>query len=88
MPKFDKGASELETITSAIFFQKDDKSIIYFWNQDILTAFNVTNGKEIWKRVELPSPITNILYDSHGMLVATSEKTQEDVAKANKEVEV
>ena len=84
MPKFDKGANVLETITSADFFQKEDKSIIYFWNQDILTAFNVADGKELWKRVELPSPITNILYDSHGMLVATSEKTQEDVAKANK----
>ncbi|MEO7045055.1 MAG: PQQ-binding-like beta-propeller repeat protein [Ferruginibacter sp.] len=80
----DKDANEQATMTSADFFQKDNKNIIYFWNQDILTAFNVADGKEVWKRVELPSPITNILYDTHGMLVATSEKTQEDVAKANK----
>ncbi|MDB5201618.1 MAG: hypothetical protein JWQ27_1027 [Ferruginibacter sp.] len=88
LPKFgkgiDAGANEQATMTSADFFQKDDKNIIYFWNQDILTAFNVADGKEVWTRVELPSPITNILYDTHGMLVATSEKTQEDVSKASK----
>ncbi|RYD78713.1 MAG: hypothetical protein EOP53_10775 [Sphingobacteriales bacterium] len=88
IPKFgkmiDQGANEQATITSADFFQHKDAGIIYFWNQDILTAFNVADGKELWARVELPSPITNILYDSHGMIVATSEKTQEDVAKQNK----
>ncbi len=88
LPKFgkgiDEGANEQATITSADFFQKDNKDVIYFWNQDILTSFNVADGKELWKRVELPSPITNILFDTHGMLVATSEKTKEDEAKASK----
>ncbi len=87
LPKFgggiDKTANEQATMTSADFFQKDDKNTIYFWNQDLLTAFNVADGKEVWKRVELPSPIANILYDTHGMLVATAEKRQEDIAKAN-----
>jgi len=82
--KLDEGANEAATLTSADFFQRDNLSVIYFWNQDILTAFNVADGKEIWKRVELPSPITNILFDTRGMLVATSEKTKEDEAKANK----
>lgn len=79
----DKGANEQATMTSADFFQKDNENVIHFWNQDILTAFNIADGKEVWKRFELPSPVTNILYDSHGMLVATAEKTQEDVAKQN-----
>ena len=85
IPKFgkviDKGANELATMTSADFFQKDNDNIVYFWNQDVLTAFNISDGKEVWKRVELPSPVTNILYDSHGMLVATAEKTQQDIVK-------
>lgn len=88
LPKFgkgiDEGANEQATITSADFFQKDNASAIYFWNQDILTSFNVADGKELWKRVELPSPVTNILFDTRGMLVATSEKTKEDEAKASK----
>lgn len=79
----DKDANEQQTITSADFFQREDPNVIYFWNQDILTAFNVADGKEIWERVELPSPITNILYDTRGILIATAEKTQGDVAKAN-----
>jgi len=87
MPAFgkalDKGANEQATMTSADFFQRDDKNVIYFWNQDIITAFNVADGKEIWSRVELPSPITNILYDSRGMVIATAEKTAGDIAKAN-----
>lgn len=88
LPKFgkgiDEGANEQATITSADFFQKDNASAIYFWNQDVLTSFNVADGKELWKRVELPSPVTNILFDTRGMLVATSEKTKEDEAKASK----
>ena len=87
LPKFgrsiDKDANEQQTMTSADFFQRQDTNMIYFWNQDILTAFRVSDGKELWERLELPSPITNILYDSHGMLVATSEKTQGDIAKAS-----
>ena len=87
VPKFgkaiDQGANEQATMTSADFFQHDNPNIIYFWNQDILTAFNASDGKEVWKRVELPSPVTNILYDTHGMLVATAEKRQEDIAKQN-----
>ena len=81
--KIDEGANEAATLTSADFFQRDNLSMIYFWNQDLLTAFNVADGKEVWKRVELPSPITNILYDTRGMLVATAEKTKEDIVKAS-----
>ena len=88
LPKFgkmlDQDANAQATQTAADFFQRENKNIIYFWNQDILTAFNVADGKEVWKRVELPSPVANILFDTHGMLVATSEKTQEDITKANK----
>ncbi|MBS1736138.1 MAG: PQQ-binding-like beta-propeller repeat protein [Bacteroidetes bacterium] len=79
----DKAAGQMTTLTSAEFFQHTDPNTIYFWNQDILTAFNTADGKEIWKRVELPSPIANILFDDRGMLVATAEKTQEDIQKAS-----
>lgn len=78
-----EGATELATATSADFFQKENKSVVYFWNQDVLTAFNVADGKEVWKRVELSSPITQILFDTKGMLVTTAEKREEDIAKAN-----
>ena len=77
-----EGATEQATATSADFFQKDNKNVVYFWNQDVLTAFNVVDGKEVWKRVELSSPITQILFDTKGMLVTTAEKREEDVAKA------
>ncbi len=78
-----RDASVAQTMTSADFFQTEDPGRFYFWNQDILTQFNVADGKETWTRLQLPSPIAYILQDSRGLLLATSEKTQEDVAKAN-----
>lgn len=76
-------ASQIQTVTSADFFQSDDTSKFYFWNQDNLTQFDVATGKETWSRFKLPSPISYILHDSRGMIVATAEKRAEDVAKAN-----
>ena len=76
-------ANEMQTMTSADFFQHKDDNSFYFWNQDVLTKFEAATGKEMWKRFELPSPIAYILHDSRGMLIATAEKRQEDVAKAN-----
>lgn len=78
-----RDASESQTITSADFFQTDDRSKFYFWNQDVLTQFDVATGKEIWTRFKLPSPIAYILHDSRGMIITTAEKRQEDIAKAN-----
>lgn len=79
-----KNASEAQTATSAEFFQTDDKSKFYFWNQDLLTQFDAATGKETWKRYELSSPISYILHDSRGMLIMTAEKNQSDINKANK----
>lgn len=76
-------ASQIQTVTSADFFQTDDKSKFYFWNQDNLTQFDVATGKETWSRFKLPSPIAYILHDSRGMIITTAEKRAEDIAKAN-----
>ncbi len=70
------------TSTSAQFFLRNgDQSRIYFWNQDALFGFNPADGKLVTKEVELESPVGYILYDTHGMLIATAEKTQKDMAK-------
>lgn len=79
-----KGATKAATATSADFFQYGDSSKIYFWNQDYITCYNLADGKETWKRVELSSPINMILHDKRGMLVATAEKNQKDIEKAGK----
>jgi len=69
------------TSSSAQFFlRNNDKSRIWFWNQEALFAFSPADGKPVTKEVELESPVGYILYDTHGMLVATAEKTQKDMA--------
>jgi len=70
------------TSSSAQFFLRNNNNDkIYFWNQEVLVAYNNTDGKPVTKEVELQSPVAYILYDTHGMLVTTSEKTQKDIAK-------
>jgi outer membrane protein assembly factor BamB len=72
------------TSTSAQFFLNQGKTnAVYFWNQEALFGFNPADGKLVTKEVELQSPVSYILYDTHGMLIATSEKTQSDMAKAS-----
>jgi hypothetical protein len=69
------------TSTSAQFFlRNNNNSKVYFWNQDVLIAYNNADGKPVSKEVELQSPVAYILYDTHGMLVTTTEKTQKDQA--------
>jgi WD40 repeat protein len=69
------------TSTSAQFFTRNNNNAkIYFWNQDVLLAYNNADGKPATKEVELQSPVGYILYDTHGMLVTTTEKTQKDQA--------
>ena len=81
-PKVDLSANS--TSTSAQFFiRNNSKSKIWFWNQEALFAFNPADGKPVTKEVELESPVGYILYDTHGMLVATAEKTQKDMAKGS-----
>jgi outer membrane protein assembly factor BamB len=79
-----KGANADATATSADFFQYGDNKIFYFWNQDLITAFTVAEGKPVWKPVEIESPVGLILHDPHGMIVATAEKSAKDIEKASK----
>ena len=78
-----KGLTERTTNTSADFFQTEEKDKVYFWNQDYLTCFAIADGKELWKRVKLPSPVANILFDKRGLMLFTAEKSKEDMQKAN-----
>lgn len=74
--------SAMATSSSAQFFLRpEEKGRIWFWNQEALFAFNPADGKLLTKEIELESPVGYILYDTHGMLVATAEKTQKDMAK-------
>lgn len=74
-----KAAGANATATNATFFVLDKyPNTIYFYSQDNFTAFNIADGKEIWERVKLKSPVTDIIYDSHGLLVATAENGENE----------
>jgi outer membrane protein assembly factor BamB len=50
--------SSAATSSSAQFFlRNNDKSRIWFWNQEALFAFNPADGKLVTKEVELESPV-------------------------------
>ncbi len=69
-----------ESSSAQFFIRNNNNDKVYFWNQEVLVAYNNADGKPITKEVELQSPVAYILYDTHGMLVTTSEKTQKDQA--------
>ena len=58
--------------------------MIYFLEPGYSNGFPVSDGKELWERLEPLSPITNILYDSHGMRRGNIRKDQGDIAKASR----
>jgi hypothetical protein len=74
-------ANEMQTKTSADFFQHKDDNSFYFWNQEVITKFDAATGKELWKRYEMPSPLAYLLHDERGMVIATAQKTQKDLDK-------
>jgi outer membrane protein assembly factor BamB len=70
--------SAMAEATNSKFFQVNDSKIVYFYNPDVLTAFNIETSAEVWKRVKLSSQISDILYDGRGMIVATSENDEDE----------
>jgi outer membrane protein assembly factor BamB len=71
-------SANAESTSAQFFIRNNNKDKVYFWNQEVLVAYNNADGKPVTKEVELQSPVAYILYDTHGMLVTTSEKTQKD----------
>ncbi|MDB5195716.1 MAG: hypothetical protein JWP88_86 [Flaviaesturariibacter sp.] len=77
-----KAQGAMATATNARFFQLEKyPATVYFYTQDHFTAFSIADGKEVWDRIKLKSPVTDIIYDSHGLLVATAENDDDEKKK-------
>ncbi|GAA4036925.1 hypothetical protein GCM10022409_22300 [Hymenobacter glaciei] len=78
----DAGASARATYSSINYLEAPQSpGKIFVFSNDYLTAFDIATGKEIWEREPLKSPISNIIYNERGLIVATSEF--DDDAKRN-----
>ncbi|GAA4337171.1 PQQ-binding-like beta-propeller repeat protein [Flaviaesturariibacter amylovorans] len=74
-----KTANANATATNARFFAlQQQPDLVYFYSNDQFTAFQIADGKEAWERVKLKSPVTDVLYDSHGLLLATAENDDDE----------
>ena len=70
----DAGASVRATYSSINYLEAPQSpGKIFVFSNDYLTAFDIATGKEIWEREPLKSPISNIIYNERGLIVATSE---------------
>jgi len=58
------------------FVTLDDK-IAYFYNTQSITAINIATGELTWPKTKLDDPISNVLFDENGILVATDDKKSE-----------
>jgi outer membrane protein assembly factor BamB len=74
-----KAQTAMTTATNSRFFLLDKYSDrVFFYSQDHFTAFSLADGKELWTRLKLKSPVASIIYDSHGLLVATAENDDDE----------
>lgn len=64
-------ANENATSTSAQFLKYKNPDYIYFASRSVMTAFDIASGREVWKRAELKSPVSQLIFDERGMLVCT-----------------
>lgn len=76
-----QGANATAT-NSRFFLLEKYPQTVYFYSNDHFTAFNLADGKETWERIKLKSPVTDVIYDSHGLLVATSENDDDGNKKS------
>jgi len=80
----DAGASVRATYSSLNYLEAPQSpGKIFVFSNDYLTAFDIATGKEIWEREPLKSPISNIIYNERGLIVATSE-FDDDARKSGK----
>ncbi len=70
----DAGATARTTYSSINYLEAPQSpGRVFVFSNDYLTAFDLKTGKEIWEREPLKSPISNIIYDNRGLIVATGE---------------
>ena len=80
----DAGASARATYSSINYLEAPQSpGKVFVFSNDYLTAFDVATGREIWEREPLKSPISNIIYNERGLIVATSE-FDDDARKSGK----
>ncbi|TAD86626.1 MAG: hypothetical protein EAY75_07765 [Bacteroidetes bacterium] len=68
--------AKLATAVSSKFFQVTDQTKVYFFNNDYFTCFDAANGKELWTRQEMKSPLNNYILDDRGIIVTTNQRDE------------
>ncbi len=63
-------------VVYAKFVTVDDK-IAYFYNNNTITGIDIASGSILWPKTKLDDPISNVLFDENGLLVATNDKKSE-----------
>jgi len=58
------------------FVTLNDK-IAYYYNTQTITAIDIATGNLTWPKTKLDDPISNVLFDEQGILVATDDKKSE-----------
>ncbi len=64
------------TVVFGKFITLNDK-IAYYYNTQTITAIDIASGSLTWPKTKLDDPISNVLFDEQGILVATDDKKSE-----------
>jgi len=65
--------------TSTVFgkFVTLNDKVVYYYNTQSITDIDIASGSVTWPKTKLADPISNVLFDENGILVATDDKKSE-----------
>ncbi len=73
----DATAANADAVFGKFLIIDQQPKIIYYYNNNMMGAYDAANGQEIWKPVKFSDPISQLLYEERGFLIATDDKRAE-----------
>ncbi|MES3016383.1 MAG: PQQ-binding-like beta-propeller repeat protein [Bacteroidota bacterium] len=72
------GIAQLADAVYGKFLLIDNQpGIVYYYNSQEMSAFDIATGKPVWSTVKFSDPIGGLLFDERGFLVSTNDKKAE-----------
>jgi len=72
------GAAALADAAYGKFLILDNQpNLVYYYSNQQMSAFDTNTGVAVWQTVKFSDPISQVLYDERGFLIATDDKRAE-----------
>lgn len=73
----DATAANADAVFGKFLMIDQQPKTVYYYNNNMMAAYDVTTGQEVWKPVKFSDPIAQLLFEERGFLIATDDKRAE-----------